>query len=527
MRRRQSSDSSESSSSEQELRRENERLQAAVQSACNAQIELRQLVEHLTAAPWHAARMLQIMSMPQGTRALVWTGEGARAVGLHPDVDPSELPAGGAVFLSTDRNLVMSPAPEELLRTGETAVFERFTPDGRLVLRSRDEELVAEASARLDVAQLRSGDHVLLDRYAKLAIERFENENGRSYLLEDVEDLPRERLGGLGRGFEKLVSVLTASLVDPQLAAEFQLDGRRAVLLYGPPGCGKTLMARIATAEIQRLVGKRCRFAVVRPGEFQSPYVGEAEANIRACFRALREAAGDDQAILFLDEIEAIGRVRGTLGAHHSDCFLAALLSELDGFSERGQIAVVAATNRRDLLDPALLSRLADTQIAVPRPDRRAALEILGIHLPESLPYDGHAPKSRAALELRSEMIEMAASLLYAPNADNEICELQLRDGTLRTVRARELLSGRLLEHVARSARERAFRRRREQGHGGVVPRDLSAAVSDAIASLSTTLSVFSVRAHLDDLPDDVDVMRVDPARHLPAQPQQYAYVVP
>jgi hypothetical protein len=162
MRRRQSSDSSESSSSEQELRRENERLQAAVQSACNAQIELRQLVEHLTAAPWHAARMLQIMSMPQGTRALVWTGEGARAVGLHPDVDPSELPAGGAVFLSTDRNLVMSPAPEELLRTGETAVFERFTPDGRLVLRSRDEELVAEASARLDVAQLRSGDHVLL-----------------------------------------------------------------------------------------------------------------------------------------------------------------------------------------------------------------------------------------------------------------------------------------------------------------------------------------------------------------------------
>jgi ATP-dependent 26S proteasome regulatory subunit len=233
--------------------------------------------------------------------------------------------------------------------------------------------------------------------------------------------------------------VLTAALVAPALAKSYGLGGRRAILLYGPPGCGKTLIARNAAAELQRQSGRRCRFAVVRPGEFESPYVGESEANIRACFRALAEASAGGLALVFLDEIESIGRIRGAHGARHADRFLAALLAEIDGFRERGQVAILAATNRRDLLDPALLSRLSDVQLAVPRPDLASAREIFAVHLPESLPYarrgeQGVEPEPRGG-RAAQRGAEVATSLLYAPNAANEVAKLPARRRS-RTVRA-------------------------------------------------------------------------------------------
>ena len=497
-------------------------LKKSLKRAQATQLELRELIEQITAAPWYPALYQGMTDTPDGSRAIVWMGGTPRLVNLHPEVEAAELLSGQYVYLDHELTTLMAPSLGPFAPPADAANFERSTVDGRLLVRSRGEELVLECSDGLNADDLSAGQMVLFDRPSRMALEMMEESRGDQYQLEEVGDLSRNGVGGRRESFDDLVAVLSAGLLAPELAQLYQLGGRRAVLLYGPPGCGKTLMARTAASEIERLSGEKCYFAVVRPGEFESAYVGESEANIRNCFRALREAAGDGMAILFLDEIESIGRIRGSQGARHADRFLAALLAEIDGFCERGQVSILAATNRRDLLDPALLSRFSDKQIAVPRPNLDAAREILGIHLPDSIPYASHTSSEPAELDsremqdIRCELIDTAISHLYAPNADNEICRLGFRDGTSRTVHARELMSGRLIEQMALSVREKAFRRHHRGERPGLCVDDAVATIESSLVELSTTLSIHNVRAYLDDLPQDVDVVRVDPIRQQP-----------
>jgi SpoVK/Ycf46/Vps4 family AAA+-type ATPase len=278
--------------------------------------------------------------------------------------------------------------------------------------------------------------------------------------------------------------------------------------MEGAPGCGKTLMARVGVAEVSRISGKQSRFGVVKPGEWEDPFVGVTQANIRGAFRALREAADDTGfAVLFLDEIESVGRIRGSAVGHHSDKFLAALLAELDGFADRSDVAVIAATNRKGLCDPALLERF-DTHIHVGRPDMRGAREILDIHLHGSAPY---SPNGDAAPATRQEMIEHAISRLFSPNAENEICVIRFRDGKSRTVTARELVSGRLIQQICQAAQKSAFLRDVTCGEPGLRLEDMEEAVSGALERLSTTLDRQNAHHYLADLPQDVDVVAVEP----------------
>lgn len=501
---------------------ENRRLRGGLRNAEQALEELNQLVQSLTATPWHPALLEEVVETPIGHRALVALGDSARLVGFHSECDADTLAIGRPVYLNGDRTLVMSAAGFQP-RTGETAAFEHFTDDGRVVASLRGEELVLTIAETLDSAALRTGDRLLVDRRARMAYERFEGQVQHSQLLDDVSDARRDLVGGLSETFDALMGVFLPIFVAPGLANAYRLSGQRGVLLYGPAGNGKTLIARSAAAEVQRRVGKRCAFAVVNPGAFQSSYVGETEANIRRTFAQLAEEAGDDLAVLFLDEVESIGRIRGGHNGHHSDRFLAALLAEIDGFKNRGNVAIVAATNRRDLLDPALLSRLGDVELQVKRPDAAGARDVLAVHLPESVPVVGDSAEARH--DMRHEILEATVSRLYAPNAANAVCEMQLRDGTRRTVHAHELLSRRLLTHVARAICQKAFRRHSESGAdgpGGISLRDAATACDEAIERLATTLSIHNVRAYLDDLSDDADVVRVDAIRPRPARRIRY-----
>jgi SpoVK/Ycf46/Vps4 family AAA+-type ATPase len=229
----------------------------------------------------------------------------------------------------------------------------------------------------------------------------------------------------------------------------------------------------------------------------------------------------DGFAVLFLDEIEAVGRIRGSAVGHHSDKFLAALLAELDGFTDRGGVAIIAATNRKDMVDPALLERLSDVEIHVSRPDMRGARAIFQIHLPESLPY---SPNGASAEDTRLEIIETAVSRFYSPNAENELCILRFRDGKTRTVTARELASGRIFEQICRAARQAAFLRDVRGGEPGLRVADIENAVSHAMKRLASTLSLRNVHAYLSDLPQDVDVVSVEPVVRKVSRPHRYLH---
>jgi len=254
--------------------------------------------------------------------------------------------------------------------------------------------------------------------------------------------------------------------------------------------------------------GRKCFFGIVKPGEWEDPYVGVTQSNIRACFKEAREAAANGSfAVLFFDEIESIGRIRGSSPVgHHSDKFLAAFLAELDGFEDRSNVAVICATNRKDLIDPSLLERISDLEICVQRPDMRAAREIFDIHLPASIPY---SPDSGA--DTRGESIERAISSIYGPNAGNKLADVRLRDGKTLRVTARQLVSGRLIEQVCRSARWSALFRDVTGGEPGLRFADMESALSQVMGRLATTLSPQNAHAYLPELPQDVPVAAVDP----------------
>lgn len=490
-----------------------DRLAQAVAEARESHAKIKQLAESLLEPPWHPAILLRSIGDSPRPRALVSYGGAPRVVGVADGVDPASLTVGEEVFLARELNVIVGRSADVAPRCGETAFFERRTADGRLVLKWRDEEIVVDPSASLCGVELRRGEQVRWDRSVWLALERIERDDAQRLLLEEVPDVGREAVGGQEANLDLLLGALTATLVEPELAERYGIGRRHSILMYGPPGCGKTLLARIAAAELRRVSGRRCRIAVVKPAELESPWVGETQHNIRRCFATLREAAADGHAILFLDEIEAIGRIRGAAGGLHSDKFLAALLAEMDGFTERAGVAIIAATNRKDLVDPALLERLSDIEIAVGRPDMGAARSIFAIHLGRSLPY---SPNGAVADSTRDAIVDLAVSRFYAPNAGNELCTLRLRDGKTRNVRARELASGRTFEQICRAARRSAFLRHARGGEAGLCLADIETAVDEAFDRLATTLSSRNAHSYLADLPEDVDVLSVEPIARRP-----------
>jgi ATP-dependent 26S proteasome regulatory subunit len=480
-------------------------LRAALEKAGSVQSELKAVVARLTSPAWHQATFLRALTED---RAIVQNNNSRHVVSLATGVDLASLTSGDEVFLSSELNCIMCRAPYGACQHGDTACFDRRLADGRLVVRWRDEEKLVAAGGLLLQTELKPGDLVRFDSNIWMATERIEQGAGWRFMMEAVTDIGRDQVGGQQAGLDRMLAAFTSILLAPEKATRYGRGGRRSIFLYGPPGCGKTLLTKIAAAELQRLSGKKCRFSIVKPAEWEDPYVGVTQQNIRNCFRALAEAAADGFAVLFLDEIEAVGRVRGHAYDRYGDKHLAALLVELEGFSDRKNVLIIAASNRKDLIDPALLERLSAIEIHVERPDMRAARAIFSIHLPPSLPF---SPNGATADATRNHIIETAVSRLYSPNADNEICVLKFRDGRTRTVAARELASGRLFQQVCEDVCDRAFLRDVRQDDAGLRVSDMEDAVDSLLQRLRTTLTPRNVHAYLGDLPQDVDVVSAEP----------------
>jgi len=467
--------------------------------------ELGELVERITATPWHTARFLRLMDAEGGPRALLVIAGALHLLAVAPDVEAAALATGDLVFLNGERSLVVGRCDDGGVTNGETAVFESMTDDGRLIVSCRDESLVVSAGGKLDASALKAGQRVRWDRSCWMALEHLSGEAADLFISDDVPDIGADQIGGLHEAYESLLAAVSSRVLSPELLKAYGIDGRRSILLHGCPGGGKTLMCKVVTSRIQALSGRKCAFAVVRPSEFESSYVGETQARIRGCFQRLRELARERIVILVLDEVDSLGRIRGNHNAHHSDSFLMAFMAELDGFVSRGEITVISTTNRKDSLDPALLERLAEVDIAVPRPDAAAAREILGIHLPERLRFaDGDQGK-------RHEIIETVISRLYSAGDSEAVAKVQFRDASSRTVCARELMSGRTLAQLCLRVSESAMLREASGGPPGILRSDAHLAVDEVFAKLRTTLTLHNIHAHIRDMPQDLDVVRVEP----------------
>ena len=476
---------------------------STLEEVCN---DLKAELQQLLSPPFFPARYLGPIALQNGNFATVAQDGAQRVVALSENMSASDLCTGDEVYLSHERNAVIAKAPRRALETGETVTLARFTADGRLVINDRDTETVVSISADLESEKLRPGDLLLWDRSAQIALSRVESSNSFGY--EDIDDTPPQQLGGVNQIRDGVLARFIFGILHPDLAREYRLlgNGNRRLLLQGAPGTGKTTLMRIIASEVARETSKNCRVVTVSGAELYSSYVGETERNIRRCFATLNDY--DGPGIAFFDEIDAIGRVRGNSSGYHDDRFLGTLLAELEGM-QRNDIAVIAATNRSDTLDPALRSRFS-SEIVMPRPTMPAARQIFSIHLPQDLPFRQNADQIP---DLRQAIIDAGVSRLYDPNSNNMIASLQFRDGKRRDVAAQELVSGRLIEQICTAARASAFERHCRGGDPGISVIDMKTAAGDAIERLRNTLTVRNIKSYLSDIPQDLEVVEVEPVK--------------
>jgi ATP-dependent 26S proteasome regulatory subunit len=493
-------------------------LEAAHAQLTEAQSELKGLVEKLLAPPLREAVFCAKVVVGGEELAAVDSEQGRRLV--RP-VDESSLDSfvpGDLVYIAQGGNALVARA-DDRAGSGEVATVERVAGRDRLVLQRHGENVVVLRSASIRDAAIGAGDDVIWEPSIRLAHEVLPPASESPWILRAIEDAPRGILAGFGGDRDRVLSRFVNTVAHADIADRYGVRGSRSLLLYGPPGCGKTTMMRVIASELSRAAGESCRVAIVNGAELEHELVGRTQRNIRQLFRELAACPGPK--LLYLDEVDAIGRARGGAGSQHSDRFLSSWLTELDGLRRIEDLAIVAATNRRDLIDPALLERLSSMELRVSRPTMAAAREIFRVHLPDSIPV---SPNGAAAPASRTALIDLAVTRLYAPNADNQLARLRFRDGRERTVSARDLMSGRVCRQICMAARATAFEREVSGGPEGVAAEDIEHAVSDAIVRMTTLLTPRNVRSYLDDIPGDADVVAVDAVKR---KVRQERYLAP
>jgi proteasome-associated ATPase len=471
----------------EEARRRNGRLTSALREARDQLVALRDEVERLSAPPRSFATFLG----PGGdadTAVVVAAGRKLE-VGVGPRVDVAGLEPGQEVRLNEALNLVEAGGVED---RGTLMTVAELLDDGRvLVVGSGEERRVVHPTTALSEGGLRAGDSVLVDARADVATERVERSEVDRLVLEQVPDVTYERIGGLGAQVSAIRDAIELPYLHPELYDRYELRAPKGILLYGPPGCGKTMIAKAVAnalaARVRERTGRddaRSYFLNVKGPELLDKYVGETERQIRLIFQRAREKSSEGvPVIVFFDEMEALFRTRGTgVSTDVETTIVPQLLAEIDGVERLSGVIVIGASNREDMIDPAIMrpGRL-DVKIKVDRPDETSAREILALYLHGALPIatDVVAGPGGDAAAAVAHLIDRTVDLVYRTDASTEFLEVTYAGGDRETLHFRDFSSGAMLEAIVGRAKRSALKRSVAGGTPGIGLEDLEAAVAD------------------------------------------------
>ena len=468
-----------------QAQRQNEKLTATLQEA-KAQIQaLRAEVEKLTAPPNTYAIF---SSMNEDSTATIYVSGRKMKVSLHPSIKPKELRKGQEVILNEAFNVIESRGFDG---QGEVVRLKDLLEGNRaLVSLHFDEEKVTELAEPLASQRLSVGDHLLYDARSGYVVEKLPKSEAEELVLEEVPDVDYEHIGGLAKEIEQVRDAVELPFLYPELFAEHRLSPPKGVLLYGPPGCGKTLIAKAVANSIAKklghLAGKELRsfFLHVKGPELLNKYVGESERQVREVFKKAKDRAADGHpVIVFFDEMDALFRTRGTgISSDIESTIVPQFLSEIDGVERLRNVIVIGASNRQDLIDPAVLraGRL-DVKIKISRPDMNAAKEIFSKYLEADLPYaeeeiTRHNGDRRALVD---RFVQSTVDGMYATSEENKFLEVTYANGEKEVLYFKDFASGALIEGIVSRAKKYAIKRVIANEGKGLRGEDLQRAVRD------------------------------------------------
>ena len=461
---------------------QNEKLSYTLREAREHIASLRDEVDKLTRAPGSYATVVGIND--DHTVDVLTNGRKIR-VTAHTDVDVEHLQLGAEVMLNDALNIVLQRGIDI---GGEVVSLKEVLEDGirAIVVVRGDDERVCELATGIRGMHLRSGDLLRLDSRSNLLLEKLDQPEVEHLLLQEIPNVSYTDIGGLDSQIEQIADAVELPFLHADLFAEHQLPAPKGILLYGPPGCGKTLIAKAVANSLARKVAARTGddkgrsyFINIKGPELLNKYVGETERQIRLIFERAREKSDEGwPVIIFFDEMDSMFRTRGTgISSDMESTIVPQLLAEIDGVEGLRNVIVIGATNREDLIDPAILrpGRL-DVKIKIVRPDANAARQIFARYLTNDLPIsqgeiarlgDGDIQKAVQS------MVDQTVNEMYATTDNNRFLEVTYQNGEKEILYFKDFSSGAMIENVVRRAKKLAIKRLIDTGSKGICLDDL------------------------------------------------------
>ncbi|HET7477292.1 MAG TPA: proteasome ATPase [Dermatophilaceae bacterium] len=444
---------------------QNERLVRTLKEAREQIVTLKNEVDRLAQPP--SAYGLIIESYDDATVDILTGGRKMR-VAVSPTVDPANLSAGREVMLNEALNVVAACGYE---RVGEVVMIKELLGDDRvLVVAHADEERVCRMAESLEGQFLRVGDALMLDTRSGFVYERIPKAEVEDLVLEEIPDIAYEDIGGLAGQIEQIRDSVELPYLYPDLFREHKLKPPKGVLLYGPPGCGKTLIAKAVAASLAKKMAEKTGqhetksfFLNIKGPELLNKYVGETERHIRLIFQRAREkASGGTPVVVFFDEMDSLFRTRGSgVSSDVETTIVPQLLSEIDGVERLENVIVIGASNREDMIDPAILrpGRL-DVKIKIERPDAESARDIFSKYLTADLPL--HADDLSVHGDDRQRTIEAmttaAVERMYSEIDENRFLEVTYANGDKEVLYFKDFNSGAMIQNIVDRAKKMAIK---------------------------------------------------------------------
>jgi proteasome-associated ATPase len=465
--------------------RQNEKLVAMLQEA-KQQIELlKEEVDKLCAPPNTYGIFMR--ANKDGTSEILMDGRPMR-VNVHPNLDPFQLDEGQYVVLNEAFNIIEGA---EYTQRGEVCTVVDSISDSRVIVSGHtDDERVVTLAEPMRRENIKVGDPLLVDMRTQYAFEKLPKSSVEEVVLEEIPDVTYEDIGGLGDQIGILRDSVELPYMHPEVFLEHKLRPPKGILLYGPPGCGKTLIAKAVAnslaKRIETTTGKATTayFLNVKGPELLNKYVGETESKLREVFKKARDKASEDvPVVVFFDEMDSLFRMRGSgISSDMEATVVAQFLSEIDGVEALENVIVIGASNRQDLIDPAVLrpGRL-DLKVKVSRPDRDAARDIIKKYLTPDLPIheDSIAKYGGDRETACAKMIDEVIDNMYSTGDENKFLEVTYAKGEREIFYFKDFSSGAMLENIVARAKRKAVKRFLEGGDHGITATDMIDAVRE------------------------------------------------